>query len=48
MENYKKKIIELLIKKYGNNGDVSDRGCFLNGKWFSLASIIETIENAEV
>lgn len=39
----KNEIIKAIIKYYG---EPSNRGCYINGKWFSLDKIIEIIEGA--
>lgn len=37
-------IINILTDKYG---EITDSGCYVNGKWLSLEQIIETLkENA--
>lgn len=33
------KIIEIIKKRYG----ADDRGCYVNGRWFSPAEIIELL-----
>ena len=27
-----------------NYGEITDRGCYVNGKWFSLEAIMELLE----
>lgn len=40
MEN--ERIIKAIIEHYG---EISDRGCYVNGKWLSIEKIIEIIRN---
>lgn len=37
-------IKEALKKRYG---EITDRGCNVNGKWFSLAEVLEIIKKLE-
>lgn len=39
----KNEIIKAIIRYYG---EITDRGCYVNGKWLSVEKIIEIIENA--
>ena len=38
LEEIKKALIEMY-------GEITDRGCFVNGKWMSLEQIIEILKN---
>ena len=37
-------IKEALKKRYG---EITDRGCYVNGRWLSLDAILEIIKNLE-
>ena len=37
-------IIEVLLNYYGVDEDEAERGCYVNGKWFSIKKIIEILK----